>query len=137
MSQDIEEKKQMELPENAFRELKEGEEYTPVMSPGKSYPEINLWSVSWGVVMAVVFSAAAAFLGLKVGQVFEAAITRRKRHHSVDRSLFGCDSSWCYLHIASTLHSSTHQSRTYGKLYGGIPQLATRWYTGNTIPHTI
>ena len=74
MSQEIEEKKQMELPENAFRELKEGEEYTPVMSPGKSYPEINIWSVSWGVVMAVVFSAAAAFLGLKVGQVFEAAI---------------------------------------------------------------
>ncbi|MBQ1969084.1 MAG: oligopeptide transporter, OPT family [Flavobacteriales bacterium] len=64
----------MELPENAFRELKEGEEYTPVMSPGKTYPEVNLWSVSWGVVMAVVFSAAAAFLGLKVGQVFEAAI---------------------------------------------------------------
>ena len=74
MSQEIEEKKQMELPENAFRELKEGEEYTPVMSPGKTYPEVNLWSVSWGVVMAVVFSAAAAFLGLKVGQVFEAAI---------------------------------------------------------------
>ncbi|MBR4403188.1 MAG: oligopeptide transporter, OPT family, partial [Flavobacteriales bacterium] len=45
-----------------------------VMSPGKTYPEVNLWSVSWGVVMAVVFSAAAAFLGLKVGQVFEAAI---------------------------------------------------------------
>lgn len=74
MSQNIEEKKTIELPENAFRELHEGEEYRPVMSPDKSYPEINLWSVSWGVVMAVVFSAAAAFLGLKVGQVFEAAI---------------------------------------------------------------
>lgn len=74
MSQNIEEKKPIELPENAFRELHEGEEYRPVMSPDKSYPEINLWSVSWGVVMAVVFSAAAAFLGLKVGQVFEAAI---------------------------------------------------------------
>ena len=33
-----------------------------------------VWSVFWGLVMAVVFSAAAAFLGLKVGQVFEAAI---------------------------------------------------------------
>lgn len=74
MSQNIEEKKPIELPENAFRELHEGEEYRPVMSPDKSYPEINLWSVFWGVVMAVVFSAAAAFLGLKVGQVFEAAI---------------------------------------------------------------
>lgn len=70
-----EEKKQpIELPENAFRELKEGEEYAPIMSPDKNYPEVNAWSVSWGIVMAVIFSAAAAFLGLKVGQVFEAAI---------------------------------------------------------------
>ena len=70
-----EEKKQpVELPENAFRELKEGEEYQPIMSPDKVYPEVNAWSVSWGIVMAVIFSAAAAYLGLKVGQVFEAAI---------------------------------------------------------------
>lgn len=71
----MEEKKQpIELPENAFRELKEGEEYQPIMSPNKTYPEVNAWSVSWGIVMAVIFSAAAAYLGLKVGQVFEAAI---------------------------------------------------------------
>lgn len=63
-----------ELPENAFRELKEGEEYTPLMSPDKEYPEVSPWSVTWGVLMAVLFSAAAAYLGLKVGQVFEAAI---------------------------------------------------------------
>jgi len=63
-----------QLPENAFRELKEGEEYQPVMSPERSYPEVNGWSVTWGVLMAVLFSAAAAYLGLKVGQVFEAAI---------------------------------------------------------------
>ncbi len=62
------------LPENAFRPLKEGEEYRPLMSPDKEYPEVNLWSVSWGIAMAVLFSAAAAYLGLKVGQVFEAAI---------------------------------------------------------------
>ena len=62
------------LPENAFTPLKKGEEYRPLMSPDKAYPEINAWSVSWGVIMAVVFSAAAAYLGLKVGQVFEAAI---------------------------------------------------------------
>mgnify|MGYP003292031929 CR=1 FL=1 len=62
------------LPENAFSPLKKGEEYRPLMSPDKAYPEINAWSVSWGVIMAVVFSAAAAYLGLKVGQVFEAAI---------------------------------------------------------------
>lgn len=62
------------LPENAFRPLKDGEEYKPIMSPDKSYPEVNLWSVSWGIAMAVLFSAASAYLGLKVGQVFEAAI---------------------------------------------------------------
>ncbi len=62
------------LPENAFRPLKEGEEYKPIMSPGKVYPEVNLWSVSWGIAMAVLFSAASAYLGLKVGQVFEASI---------------------------------------------------------------
>ena len=62
------------LPENAFRELKEGEQYEPLMSPEGNYPEVNAWSVTWGVVMAMLFSAAAAYLGLKVGQVFEAAI---------------------------------------------------------------
>ena len=62
------------LPENAFRPLKPGEEYHPLMSPDKEYPEVNFWSVSWGIAMAVLFSAAAAYLGLKVGQVFEAAI---------------------------------------------------------------
>ena len=65
---------QVGLPENAFRPLKEGEEYRPLMSPDKEYPEVNLWSVSWGIAMAILFSAAAAYLGLKVGQVFEAAI---------------------------------------------------------------
>ena len=69
-----EEKRPVELPENAYRELKEGEEYQPVMQPSKRYPEANLWSVGWGILMAVIFSAAAAYLGLKVGQVFEAAI---------------------------------------------------------------
>ena len=62
------------LPENAFRKLKPGEIYNPIMSPHKNYPEINAWSVTWGILMAILFSAAAAYLGLKVGQVFEAAI---------------------------------------------------------------
>ncbi len=62
------------LPDNAFRPLKNGEEYSPILSPGKTYPEVNSWSVLWGIAMAVLFSAAAAYLGLKVGQVFEAAI---------------------------------------------------------------
>ena len=63
-----------QLPENAFRELKDGEQYEPLMSPQGQYPEVNGWSVTWGVLMAMLFSAAAAYLGLKVGQVFEAAI---------------------------------------------------------------
>lgn len=64
----------MQLPENAFRELRDGESYEPMMSARESYPEVNAWSVTWGVLMAMLFSAAAAYLGLKVGQVFEAAI---------------------------------------------------------------
>ncbi len=62
------------LHENAFRKLKPGEVYNPLMDPKKAYPEVNFWSVSWGIAMAILFSAAAAYLGLKVGQVFEAAI---------------------------------------------------------------
>lgn len=69
-----EEEKLTGLPENAFRPLKPGETYEPIMSPKKKYPEVNLWSVLWGIGMAILFSAAAAYLGLKVGQVFEAAI---------------------------------------------------------------
>ncbi len=62
------------LPENAMRPLKPGEEYSPIM-PAKANPrEVTVWSVVWGLVMAVIFSAATAYLGLKVGQVFEAAI---------------------------------------------------------------
>lgn len=70
----IENKKNVGLPENAYRELKPGEKYEPILSPNKSYPEVTPWSVTWGLIMAVLFSAAAAYLGLKVGQVFEAAI---------------------------------------------------------------
>lgn len=62
------------LPDNAFRELKEGEEYKPVMNSDKKYREVTVWSVTLGIILAIVFSAACAFLGLKVGQVFEAAI---------------------------------------------------------------
>ena len=64
----------MQLPENAFRELHEGENYEPIMRPDREYAEVNAWSVTWGIIMAMLFSAAAAYLGLKVGQVFEAAI---------------------------------------------------------------
>ena len=68
------EEKKTQLPENAHRELKDGEEYQPLLSPQKNYPEVTPWSVSLGILMTIIFSAAAAYLGLKVGQVFEAAI---------------------------------------------------------------
>ena len=69
-----EEKTNASLPENAFRKLAPGEKYEPLLKPERNYPEVTPWSVSLGLVMTVIFSAAAAYLGLKVGQVFEAAI---------------------------------------------------------------
>ena len=63
-----------ELPDNAFRELAADEEYRPLMHPARDYAEVTPYSVTVGLVLAVIFSAAAAYLGLKVGQVFEAAI---------------------------------------------------------------
>ena len=62
------------VPENAYRELNPGETYQPLLSPKKKFPEATFWSVSIGLIMTIIFSAAAAYLGLKVGQVFEAAI---------------------------------------------------------------
>ncbi|MFI3285482.1 MAG: oligopeptide transporter, OPT family [Rikenellaceae bacterium] len=62
------------LPENAYRELHEGEEYTPMMPASTSPSEVTPYSVAMGIIMTIIFSAAAAYLGLKVGQVFEAAI---------------------------------------------------------------
>jgi putative OPT family oligopeptide transporter len=69
-----EEKKITELPENAYRELQPGEEYKPVLPADKPVTEVTGWSVGMGLLMAVIFSAAAAYSGLKIGQVFEAAI---------------------------------------------------------------
>ena len=66
--------KNTSLPENAYRELREGEEYKPIMSADTIPAEATPYSVTMGIIMAIIFSAAAAFLGLKVGQVFEAAI---------------------------------------------------------------
>lgn len=70
----VNEAHEIKLAENAFRELKPGEEYKPIMSSGINPREATPWSVIWGLVMVIIFSAATAYLGLKVGQVFEAAI---------------------------------------------------------------
>ena len=66
--------KSVSLPDNAYRELKPGEVYRPIMGSDRKPQEVTPWSVGWGVLMAVLFSAAAAYSGLKIGQVFEAAI---------------------------------------------------------------
>ena len=70
----MQEQNKTSLPENAYRELKAGETYEPVMPTASQPKEITPYSVGMGLVMAIIFSAAAAYLGLKVGQVFEAAI---------------------------------------------------------------
>ena len=68
------EKQKISLPENAQRELAPGEEYHPILGAEKTFKEVTAYSVAVGILMVMLFSAAAAYLGLKVGQVFEAAI---------------------------------------------------------------
>ncbi|SUB78046.1 oligopeptide transporter, OPT family [Porphyromonas macacae] len=70
----MEQKKMNKLPDNAYRVLASGEDYHPVMPASHKPVEVSPYSVGMGILMAVIFSAAAAYLGLKVGQVFEAAI---------------------------------------------------------------
>ena len=52
-----EEEKITGLPENAYRELKEGEKYIPVMPANQIFPEVTTWSLVMGLLMAVIFSA--------------------------------------------------------------------------------
>ena len=140
------------LPENAFRELKPGEVYNPLMSPKKTYPEVNLWSVAWGIAMAILFSAAAAYLGLKVGQVFEAAIpiaiissrsirrsqtqkrTRRKRHYPIHRRLLRRHRGRSHLHTACPLYPASQISGYVGHLYASVHQFTAGRCTGHLVP---
>ncbi|MDZ7270580.1 MAG: oligopeptide transporter, OPT family [candidate division KSB1 bacterium] len=62
------------LPANAYRPLQDGEKYEPYVPASQSLPEASGRAIFWGLLMAAVFTAAAAYLGLKIGQVFEAAI---------------------------------------------------------------
>jgi len=62
------------LPENAYRELKPGETYTPVFPEERGVLEVTLRSVLFGLAMGVLFSAAAAYIALKLGQGIESAI---------------------------------------------------------------
>ena len=70
----VETAEDIKLADNASRELKEGEHYKPILLGEKKYPELNAWTITWGIIMAIIFSAATAYAGLRFGQVFEAAI---------------------------------------------------------------
>ncbi len=62
------------LPVNAYTELKPGEQYVPIVPADAGVKEISFRSIFVGIIMTILFSGAAAFLGLKIAQVFEAAI---------------------------------------------------------------
>ena len=62
------------LPETAYRELKPGETYQPVVGPEKIIPQVTVRSIVLGLVMVLVFTFAAAYIGLKAGNVIEASI---------------------------------------------------------------
>jgi len=62
------------LPENAYRELSAGEIYRPVVAPDSAMAEVSLRSIAFGLAMTVLFSAAAAYVALKLGQGIESAI---------------------------------------------------------------
>ena len=132
--EDEKQKQEAGIPENAFRELKPGEEYIPVMRPDRQYPEVTPYSVIMGLVMAIIFSAAAAYLGLKVGQVFEAAIPiaiiavgvsgalKKKnalgQNVIIHRRLVGNRGGRSHLHPPGALHPSSQVwRRHYGKFH--------------------
>lgn len=58
----------------AYRELKPGEKYEPFIPASERLPELTVRSVLVGIIMVILFSVAATYSGLKVAQVFEAAI---------------------------------------------------------------
>ena len=150
-----EEEKLTGLPENAFRELKPGEVYNPLMSPDKKYPEVNLWSVLWGIAMAILFSAAAAYLGLKVGQVFEAAIPiaiiavgvsgAAKRKNALGENVIiqsiGASSGVIvagHLYLARLIHSTRNLSgRNHSYFHPSIHQFSVGRCVGYSLPHSV
>ena len=137
---------EIKLPENASRKLADGEKYIPVLRPENNYPEVTPYSVSLGVVMAVVFSAAAAYLGLKVGQVFEAAIPiaiiavglssalRRKNAlgENVIIQSIGASSG-----VSRALYLAGEVSRHYRQLYAGVYVKPARRMSRHTVPYPL
>ena len=149
-----EEEKSVGLPDNAFRPLKPGEQYHPIMSPNKKYPEVNLWSVLWGIAMAVLFSAAAAYLGLKVGQGFEAAIPiaiiavgvsgAAKRKNALGENVIIQSIGACSGVIVAgaiftlpALYIAGQIPRNDSQLLSDVCQLTAGRYSGNPVPHPL
>lgn len=62
------------LPENAYKPLKPGEVYQPIIPASANPPEVTFRSIFWGTLLCVIFTIASVYSGLKVGQVMEAAI---------------------------------------------------------------
>ena len=71
MSTEVESKS---LPLNAYEPLKENEVYTPYVTADSAPPELTWRSILWGTGLCIIFAVAAAYSGLKVGQVMESAI---------------------------------------------------------------
>ena len=123
------------------------------MSPDKKYPEVNVWSVSWGICMAILFSAAAAYLGLKVGQVFEAAIpiaiiavgvsSAAKRKHALGenviiQSIGASYRGWCHLYPTRPLYLAGKLSTGSGRHFcPSIHQLTAGRCIGHPVPHSL
>ncbi len=61
------------LPANARRPLDLGEEYVPLV-PQDGVPEVTPRAITMGLIFCAIFSMAAAYLALKLGQGIEAAI---------------------------------------------------------------
>lgn len=144
----------IDLPENAFRELAADEEYRPLMHPAREYQEVTPYSVTMGLILAVVFSAAAAYLGLKVGQVFEAAIpiaiiavgvsSALKKNNALGQNIIiqsiggssGVIVAGGHLYPSRSVHIAGKVSRNNRKLSGDIPQFAVRRSAGHSVLHT-
>ena len=131
------EEKRTTLPENAQRELKPGEKYEPLLSPQKNYPEVTPYSVCVGLIMVIIFSAAAAYLGLKVGQVFEAAIPIAIIAVGLTSALGKKGGLGQNVIIQSIGGCSGSVVRCRGKLYADVPVLPSRRHPRHPLPDSV
>ena len=109
MEKETKDMEAVQLPENAFRELKEGEKYEPVMSPNKVYPEVNSWSVIWGILMAVLYPHSY-YCCRRIYSRKASQCTWRERYYSKYRRLLGCCCSRCYLYFACHIYIASQVS---------------------------